>query len=99
MSHNHPLKRADLIVADVHEQSIIYNSQKELIHVLNATAKVVWEMCDGQHTAEDMADRIRQSFAVPAERDILADVHGVLAVFVEKDLLAGLQPDDGEGAA
>lgn len=95
MSGVNPQRRTDLVVAELVNQSVLYNSQRQLVHVLNGTAKLVWEMCDGQHSPEQMVERLRQEFAVPADRDVLADVLAVLDVFAAKELLAA--PGVAEG--
>jgi len=47
----------------------------------------VWHLCDAQHTPGDMAQVLRTRFAIPLDRDALADVAETLAVFSSKGLL------------
>jgi hypothetical protein len=40
------------------------------MHILNPTARRIWELCDGEHSVEDMAQAIRGSFSVPDAYDV-----------------------------
>ena len=82
-----PTKRDDLLISEIGGDLILYNTADEAVHVLNPTARVVWELCDAQHTADDMAQALRASFDIPPDRDVLADVAETLAAFSTKGLL------------
>jgi hypothetical protein len=87
MHNNYPLQNMDLLTSEVDDELILYNSTFEVLHVLNPTAKLVWELCDAQHSPEEMAMIMRERFLIQPERDVLADVMNTLAVFTEKGLL------------
>ena len=87
MQKNTPLKNSSLLSSEVDDEMILYNGAFEVVHVLNATAKLVWELCDAQHNPEDMARIVRKRFLIQPDRDVLADVVSTLAVFSEKGLL------------
>jgi len=45
---------------------VIYQSERDRVHFLNPTAVIVYELCDGQHTVEQVARYMQQSFSLGA---------------------------------
>ena len=92
MTAIYPVHRTDLVASELEDELILFNEAKEVVHVLNTTARVVWDLCDAQHTIEDMAHALRAQFAIPSEHDVLADVTETLALFSAKGLLRNPEP-------
>lgn len=65
----------------------MYSPDGKGIHVINPTAILIWELCDGMHTPEDMAQIIMKSFSGTQGHDISGEIHQVLDVFVRKGLV------------
>lgn len=87
-----PLRRDDLVITEVYNQLMLYSVEQGAVHVLNLSAKQIWDLCDGTHSSEQMAEALAAAFSVPDGRDLQADVAATLAVFSEKGLL---QPSPG----
>jgi len=83
----YPLHRSDLVAREIEDELVLFDAADEIVHVLNATARLVWHLCDAQHTPDDMAQVLRTHFAIPLDCDVLADVTETLAVFSTKGLL------------
>jgi hypothetical protein len=71
------------------EETFLYRAETEAIHVLNPTARLIWELCDGEHTLADIEQALRTSFDIPAERNVIADIRQTLELFASKGLLRG----------
>lgn len=87
-----PKGRPDILAKEIGQETILYSDTDEAIHVLNATAKLIWKLCDGQHSLEDIARKLQEEFAVPEQHDVFADIQHTIKIFSEKGLLLG-----GEG--
>ena len=87
MDTDGPLKRRDIICQDMGTETLLYDAQAEAIHVLNPTALLIWNLCDGHHNLQDMKEKLRAAFSPTAEHDILADIQQTLDTFAENDLL------------
>ncbi len=83
-----PTRKSDVRVKIVGGESVLYRKNEKAVHVLNATAKLIWELCDGKHSEADIEKEIRVSFSVPEGHDVAADVRRTLDTFVAKELLA-----------
>ena len=82
-----PLRKQDIITKVVGNETILYSSGKRVIHVLNHTAKLVWELCDGSHSIEDMERAMRAKFSFSAECDVEKDVREMLDDFAKTGVL------------
>ncbi len=82
-----PIRKPEITVKDIGGETLLYSTKAEVIHVLNATAKLIWELCDGEHTVEDIERVIRSSFAVADDYNVAADIQRTLQVFADKELL------------
>jgi len=82
-----PVRKPGIIVQDMGGETLLYSAEGKAIHVLNPTAKRIWELCDGEHTAADMAQALRASFSITGEYDMMGDIHRTLEVFADKGLL------------
>jgi hypothetical protein len=87
MNSTRPARKPGITVKDIGGETLLYGAVEEAIHILNPTAHLIWELCDGEHTAEDMERAIRASFFVADEHNVTADIRRTLAVFAGKGLL------------
>lgn len=87
MSLTKPVRKPDIIVQDIGDETLLYSAEGQAIHVLNPTAKRIWDLCDGEHTAEDIEQALRASFSIAAEHDVMGDIRRTLEVFADKGLL------------
>ena len=82
-----PVRKPGITVKDIGGEILLYNTAEKAIHLLNPTAQLIWELCDGEHTPEDMDHVVRANFSVPDEHNVSADIQQTLAVFADKGLL------------
>lgn len=64
MSDDRPQQRPDLSVHAVEHETLIFDREANQVHQLNATASLVWQRCDGQHTLLQIADALTGAFQV-----------------------------------
>ena len=79
-----PLTVARLEVNEVRDGLIVYDATRDRVHYLNATASVVFTLCDGEHPADAMADELATLFGVDPPH---AEVADCLANFAAEGLL------------
>lgn len=48
---------------------LVYSEQSSLVHTLTPLGGLVWEFCDGESSAEEIADTISSIAKVPASQD------------------------------
>jgi hypothetical protein len=65
---------------------LLYSPNREAAFSLNASAKAIWELCDGHHTLADICRELGERFECRADQ-LLADVHQAVRRLQELDLL------------
>jgi hypothetical protein len=86
MERNWIPKRIDgLDVNELPDGYIIYQKEGDRVHYLNPTAVLVFEMCDGQVTADAIPDLLKQAYALPEAPT--ADVDACLTKFLDEGLI------------
>ena len=82
-----PKAREDVTIQILGDEVMIYDAQRENVHVLNKTAKNIWALCDGRHTIEEMAEALFKEYPDMNEKDLLTDIKQTVAEFKQKNML------------
>jgi hypothetical protein len=85
-----PYKRDDVVCKSARRETLLYDPVTDSVHVLNPTALIVWELCDGHHTPAEMEAALRARFGGTAKQDVAGDVQAVLALFENEGLITHL---------
>jgi hypothetical protein len=85
VTSNRPSVIDGLDVNEVKDGLIVYESESDRVHYLNATASIVFTLCDGAHTAPDMAQVISVAFGL--DRPPSAEVEECLETLAKEGLL------------
>jgi PqqD family protein of HPr-rel-A system len=81
-----PSKRADVLELDMGDGLILYNHDSTLVHHLNPSAALVWQLCDGEVSVDRLAGEIADEYGLkPLE--VLEQVSAVIAEFDALDLV------------
>jgi len=70
------------------DEMLVHDPSNGKVHVLNATAGKVLELCDGSRTAAEIAVGVANAFMVETER-VRPDIDSILAEFTNLGLLQG----------
>lgn len=71
------------------EDTLLSDPGDGKVHFLNATAALVWQCCDGRTSLDNCVRLLRETFTIPPEADVAADVRAVLADLEQRGLLVG----------
>lgn len=64
---NRPRARADLAVVELDDEAIIYDAQSGQLHRLNSTGRIVFSLCDGRSTTQELAADLAEAYGLPCE--------------------------------
>ena len=88
MNEEKPCRVDGVLSKALGNETLLYQANGKAIHVLNPTARVIWELCDGQHTTLEMENAIRSQFQLPEPQvDIAGDIERSLQMFATAGLL------------
>jgi PqqD family protein of HPr-rel-A system len=82
-----PVRKQSVLRGTKGDETVLYNEESGAIHVLNPTALLIWNLCDGEHSLEDIEKAIRAEFSVGAEHPVSEDIQEVLENFSKEGLL------------
>jgi hypothetical protein len=86
MSSDRPTALDRLEVNEVKDGLIVYDPVVDRVHHLNATAAIVFALCDGEHDVATMADVVAAAYGLAAPP--LDDVRACLRELTKQGLLA-----------
>ena len=61
-----PEKAADVLELDMEDGFILFNHDSSLVHHLNPSAGIIWQLCDGTASIDDLAADVAAEFKVDA---------------------------------
>jgi hypothetical protein len=76
---------------------IVYDANMNSVHILNRTAYLIWELCDGMHTVSDIEKAMRERFLVDNEYDLLRDIDQAVHHLLMNGLLVKGHSQDQSG--
>jgi radical SAM protein with 4Fe4S-binding SPASM domain len=81
-----PTKRRDIINEIVEDETVIYDPKNHNVHHLNPVAGVIWDLCDGNHDAKEIAEEIVDALEADPSQ-VEGDVTKTIEEFQNKGLL------------
>ena len=67
-----PRARMDgLVVQELHDETLVYDLERDEAHCLNQTAALVWEQCDGKTTASQAARSLQSKLDRPVGENLI----------------------------
>ncbi len=80
--------REDVVFRRLEDEWVLYDPASQNMHVLNATAGVIWLHLDGTQTFEELVEHTRSAFDPPAPVEVVRDdVVRTLGRFAAEGLL------------
>ena len=86
MTTDTPIRAENVVFREIEEEGILYQVEDGRVHVLNGTAYTIWNQCDGEHTIEEIAEGLTETFQVD-EQIALKDVRQSVEAFQNLGLL------------
>src|SRR5688500_3244365 len=90
-----PRRASGIVSRSLGGKLVLYNPASREVSILNATAALVWELCDGETPVTAAVERLQLRFRAAASRDVAADVAAVLRTLAQR----GLVSDPASGRA
>ena len=87
-----PVRRDGLCCRVFDDEAVLYDPAHHAVHYLNRTAWFIWNCCNGQRDAEDIALEVAAGFEPAAQQDnplaaIRDDVRSTLSNLTENGLI------------
>ena len=67
-----PMARHEgLVVQEMPEEVLVYDTNANKAHCLNQTAALVWKACDGKNSVSDIVNNLEKEFNAPVPEDLV----------------------------
>jgi hypothetical protein len=86
-----PKRAGRLEINRVEDGFMIYQAARDRVHYLNHTAVLILELCDGRHSAADIASLVRKAYGLAAAPR--REVDSTLATLTHEGLVKGTRID------
>ena len=73
-----PKKAADVLELDMGDGFILYNHDSSLVHHLNPSASVIWQICEGEAALSQLATEVAEEYSLMRE-NVLTELRGLIA--------------------
>lgn len=94
-----PRARVDVRNVDLGSELVIYDERRGLFHILNSTAKRIWQLCDGTHSVDDIVGEMTRMFPQTTVETLRQDVERALISLKEKDVIVCTELERAEKRA
>jgi len=64
-------RRSGFLLRTVGDQLVVFDQQRQRLHVLSRTAAVVWRHCDGERTVTELIEPVGRELGVPANESLI----------------------------
>jgi PqqD family protein of HPr-rel-A system len=77
-----------VVTKELDSELMVYDPDQDAVHVLNATALLVYKLCSQGKKPAEIEREMRQRFAIDQDEDVLGGIQECIAELQEKGLLA-----------
>ena len=81
-----PIPRRSYRLANTDGEGLLYNQQTMALVHLNESATVIWQLCDGRRTVEEIVDILRSAYPGQTHR-LETETHDAIREFDAHDML------------
>ena len=76
-----------VVTKELDSELMVYDPDQDAVHVLNATALLVYKLCSQGKKPAEIEYEMRQRFAIDQAEDVLRGIQECIAELQEKGLL------------
>ncbi|MCI5217815.1 MAG: PqqD family protein [Candidatus Electrothrix sp. LOE2] len=80
-------KRNDVLNIPVDDEVMLHDQKQRKVYTLNPVAALVWSLCDGSHTADQIVASVKSQFSGYEPSAISPEIHKTITQFREYGLL------------
>lgn len=88
MNNWKPTRLGAITQQTIGNETMLLDAKGGAVHVLNTTALVIWQLCDGEHTEREIVSALRDQFDLQGVDTIEGDVSQTLRLLADKGLLS-----------
>jgi hypothetical protein len=67
MKEKHPVRNPDIVMRSEEKEAMLFNPENGNILCINKTGILIWGLCDGKHSGEEIVGKITEKYDVSRE--------------------------------
>ena len=75
------------------DEWMLYNTAEDSAHIINSMAEIVWGMCDGNHSVDEIESHIKNTYLVNDGTNVKKDVEGIIQEFECLGIISSSSPN------
>jgi hypothetical protein len=79
---NRPFRQPDYRLETMDDEMLLFNPKQDTVLYFNQTASLIWQLCDGQRSVEDIVALLKEAYPEAAS-GMAEDVRSVINKFQE----------------
>jgi hypothetical protein len=88
----HPRRKDGVVLRNLSDDAILYDPATKKAHVLNKTSLLIWNLCTGDVSLDEIEKSIRSQFMIDDDSDVRMDIEETVTKFSAEGLVL-LQAD------
>ncbi len=64
MSTSIPIQKKGIMNKQIGDETLLYDMQGGTIHILNKTAHMIWDLCNGHYSEDDIQNELKDTFCI-----------------------------------
>jgi coenzyme PQQ biosynthesis protein PqqD len=77
-----PLRKTGYLLENMDDELLLYHPAETKVMYCNQTASLIWQLCDGERTVQEIVDLLADAYPESAE-EIAHDVRATLQQFTD----------------
>lgn len=89
-----PRRAPSTHTVEIDGEAVVLDEARNRLHLLNASATIIWACCDGSGTLDEIAHDLAEIIGIPAEQ-LASELVSLVRALGAEGLLNGVAPDPG----
>ncbi len=82
-----PKQKSGILRRKIGNEAMLYDTNQETVHILNLTAEIVWDCCDGTTRLDEVERKLKSTYKLSFDHDVKKDLEKIITDFSNLGLL------------
>jgi len=88
-----PCRIKNIVLKKLGKEILLYDPVTDKVHTLNPTASLIWSLCDGRHSLQEIKKAIQKNFSIKDTVKVEKDILNNLKELQKLGLLEQVEPE------
>jgi len=69
------------------DETMLYDTKTDYVHVLNTTAREIWKLSDSEHSQEDIVKHFIENYPQEDEKSLKKEIDDAISDMLQKEII------------